>query len=92
MKQRCYNPNNSHNKWYWLKWIKVEWNNFEEFFNDVHEIYEDYWKKHWFDRKNCQFDRIDNDWNYCKENIRIVTAKENNEHNKRKNKQTLFNL
>lgn len=86
MNNRCYNKNNSHYKWYWWKWVKVEWRNFDDFYDDVHEMYEEYWKLHWFNRKDCQFDRIDNNWNYCKENIRLVNAKFNNEFNKQRQK------
>lgn len=82
MKSRCYNPLNSHYKWYWLKWIQVERKDFESFYNDVIQMYLDYIAIYWSDRKNCQMDRIDNNWNYCITNIRFCTAKENNQHNK----------
>lgn len=51
---------------YWGRWIKCEWNNFEEFYNDM------YWTfKEWL-----SIDRINNDWNYCKENCKWSTPYE----------------
>jgi hypothetical protein len=39
------------------------------------ESYVEHYKKNWW--HNTQIDRINNDWDYCKENCRRVTAKEN---------------
>jgi hypothetical protein len=74
---RCYNPLDSHYKWYWERWIKVEWSCFIDFYNDMKDLYIEHTSKNWIDRKNCQIDRINNNWNYCKQNCRFVTAKEN---------------
>lgn len=52
-------------KYYWWRGIKVERNNFEEFYKDM---------KEWYDDK-LTIDRIDNNWNYCKENCRRVSRK-----------------
>ena len=72
--QRCNNQNHIQYKDWWWRWIKCEWNSFEEFYEDMKELYTD----------NLQIDRIDNDWNYCKENCRWVTNKENSR-NRRSN-------
>ena len=77
MYSRCYDPSNSHYRWYWLKWKKIERENFESFYNDVIDMYIKHWSIYWYDRKNCQIDRIDNNWNYAKDNVRFVTALEN---------------
>lgn len=74
VKQRCNNKNTTSFNMYWWRWIKCLWNNFEEFYEDMWENY-----KEWL-----QLDRIDNNWNYCKENCRWVTPK-NNSRNTRKN-------
>jgi len=67
IKNRCNNKNERRYKDYWWRWIKCEWNSFEEFYEDMKEWYSE----------NLQIDRIDNDLNYCKENCRWITAKEN---------------
>lgn len=72
LKQRC---NNLNNKNYWGRWIKCEWNTFEEFYKDMWDSY-----KEWL-----SLDRIDVNWNYCKENCRWATWKvqQNNRRNNR---------
>jgi len=65
---RCTNPNVPAYKNYWARWIKFEWKSFEEYKKDMYSTYRDW----------LQIDRIDNNWNYSKENCRWVTSKENN--------------
>lgn len=60
IKLRCRNPNSFDADKYFFKWIKCEWNNFEEFYRDMWPTY----------KLGLSLDRIDNDWNYCKENCR----------------------
>jgi len=64
------------NKWYHDKWIKCLWNSFEEFRDDMYESYLDHCEKYWV--KNTSIDRINPDWNYCKENCRWATIDEQN--------------
>lgn len=70
VKWRPYNTR----KYYYDKWIKCEWKNFEEFYNDMKDSYEEHCKEYW--EKDTTLDRIDCDWNYCKENCRWATNKE----------------
>lgn len=56
------------------KWIKCLWNSFEDFYNDMHPSYIEHIKKYW--ESNTTIDRINPDWNYCKENCRRATIKE----------------
>lgn len=72
--QRCNNKNNKSYYNYWWRWIKCEWNTFEEFYKDMWDTY-----KEWL-----TIDRTDNNWNYCKDNCKWVTM-ENNQRNKRTN-------
>jgi hypothetical protein len=75
--QRCNNPSSVRFASYWWRWIKCEWNSFDVFYNDLIELYNTHVSLHWIWRKNCQIDRINNEWNYCKSNVRFVTLKEN---------------
>lgn len=81
---RCNNPNNKDYKYYWWRWIKCEWNSFSDFYNDMYDDYIKWWNTHWFWKWDCQIDRIDNDWNYCKSNCRRVSSKQNNSWNHQK--------
>ena len=59
---RCNYPSSQAYNYYGWRWIKCEWNNFEEFYADMKDGYE----------KWLEIDRIDVNWNYCKENCRWV--------------------
>lgn len=63
---RCNDSNNPAYHNYWWRWIKCEWNSFQEFYTDIKELYSEW----------LTIDRIDNDWNYSKENCRFVDRKQ----------------
>lgn len=79
MISRCNNKNLEEYKNYGGRGIKVEWNSFEEFLSDMGERPTGMW-----------IDRINNDGNYCKENCRWSSPKENSE-NKRISKVWIIN-
>jgi hypothetical protein len=60
--KRCYKPKTLWYKNYWWRWIKCEWNSFEEFRDDM---YESYIKSN---LKQISIERIDNNKNYSKDN------------------------
>jgi len=67
-KWRCRNINNKDYKNYWWRWITFteKWDNFNNFYRDMFSSY-----KEWL-----TLDRIDNNWNYCKENCKWSSIKE----------------
>ena len=73
-KARCENPNDTKYYNYGAKGIKFEWNSYEEFKKDMYESYLDHCEK--YGEKNTTIDRIDPSKNYCKENCRWATLKE----------------
>lgn len=71
---RCNKKNDAGYKRYWWRWIKCMRKNFEDFYGDMYESYLSHVKEYW--EENTTIDRINNDWNYCKENCRRATRKE----------------
>lgn len=66
LKQRILNPQNKDYKHYGGRGIRMSWKNFDEFYLEMKDGYEE----------NLTIDRIDNNSNYCKENCRWVSQKE----------------
>mgnify|MGYP003404911553 FL=1 len=63
---RCNNPRVRNYKRYWGRGIECEWKSFEEFYKDM-------WDR---PSNKSSIDRIDNNWNYCKDNCRRADATE----------------
>ena len=80
MKNRCTNPRTINYQYYGGRWISFEPKRatFEWFLEDMSIGYEDW----------LSIDRIDNNWNYCKENCKWSTRIEqcNNRRNSVKNR------
>lgn len=74
MRERCNNKNCNSYKWYGEKGIKVEWNTVTDFIKDMKDDYQKHIEK--YGENNTSIDRIDRNKNYCKQNCRWVTWKE----------------
>lgn len=78
MKNRCYNPQSSSYQYYGGRGIVTcgEWHEFRNFWQDMYESYLDHVKS--YGEKDTTLDRMDVDGNYCKENCKWATIKEQN--------------
>lgn len=74
LKQRCENPRHPNYHNYGGRGIKCLWNNFEEFKDDMYDSFVKHEQEN--GGRNTSIDRIDVDGNYCKENCRWATQKE----------------
>ena len=74
MRDRCRNPNSINWKYYGEKGVVILWSSFEEFRDDMYESYLEHVKE--FGEMNTSIDRINNDENYCMENCKWSTRKE----------------
>lgn len=75
MLRRCNNPKNADYKYYGGRCIKVLFSSFDEFYDYIVNVLK-------ANPRGLTIDRIDNDGNYERGNIRFVTTTENNQ-NKR---------
>ena len=83
IKDRCYNPNNQYYKDYWWRWVICIREKFEDFLLDMSESFYKHIEEYW--EKNTTIDRINVDWDYCKENCRWATY-EKQANNTRRNR------
>ena len=88
MKNRCLNKKDYRYNTWGGRGIAVcdKWLDFQGFYDDMYQSYQQHIKENDY----TSIDRIDNDGNYCKENCRWATLKEQN-NNKRTNKLITYN-
>ncbi len=78
--QRCWDKNHKSYKDYGWRWITCRWNNFKEFYKDMYATYESW----------LTIDRINNNWDYSKDNCRRATRIQQNR-NTRRNRMLTYN-
>lgn len=88
IKRRCNNPNSCNYKYYGGRGIKCLLESFESFKEDMYQSYLDHVEN--YGEKNTSIDRIDVNGNYCKENCRWATCKEQANNTRRKRVVNVF--
>lgn len=82
IRARCTYKNNINYKYYGGRGIKLLWSSYKDFKNDMEASYLEHLNKH--TKLQTSLDRIDNNGNYCKENCRWATAKDQSRNNSQK--------
>ena len=88
MTRRCNKKDNMNYKNYGARGIRCEWNSFEDFMKDMYKSYLEHLANN--KKRQTSLERIDNEGNYCKENCKWATYKEQNR-NSRNTHQVEYN-
>lgn len=89
-KQRCECKTDKRYPLYGWRWIKFKRDSYQSFKDDMYDGFIKHSKIYW--EHNTTLDRVNPDWDYCKENCRRVTISENCWQNKRQSREYRYNI